>query len=370
MKYILLGMLALGFTKIFAQNVGIGITTPDEKLHVDSVIRIGKNAIIAAGSTRKNTIKFGDGNFATIGEQDKDDRLVLNAGSFSFKTGNVGIGVDSAKDKLDVVGNANFTGQLKLNSNAGLASQVLMKDASNNPVWGDISDFKEILMYDCNATNSNGSNADNCNFTFTIPTGITKILVECWGGGGAGGYAAGGGAGGYISAKINVTAGTIASLSVGASGFVSFFGAAIDGATTSFTLNGATLTAFGGKGGSKYNILAAGSYDVANSNGGGFQATGVGNNFFGIDGGNSGISKLSFMQTSATEFARTVQFGDGGETPFSNGLINNGGYSIFLANGDIKLTRAKSPPPAQGGGGAADGFGGSIGRGGRIIIRY
>lgn len=88
----------------FAQNVGIGTSTPDEKLQVDCVIRIGKNQTIALESSRQNLVKFGDGNFVTVGEQDKDDRLVLKASSFTFKNGKVDIGVDSVKDILDING--------------------------------------------------------------------------------------------------------------------------------------------------------------------------------------------------------------------------------------------------------------------------
>jgi len=89
---------------VIAQHVGIGTTAPDELLHVDSIIHIGKNQVIQAGSTRKNLVRFGDDNYVTIGEQDKDDRMVLKAASFSFNTGSVGIGVDSAREKLDVAG--------------------------------------------------------------------------------------------------------------------------------------------------------------------------------------------------------------------------------------------------------------------------
>ncbi len=125
-------LIAISFSiMVDAQNVGIGTTTPDEKLQVDSVIRVGKNAIIQTGSTRKNTIKFGDGNFATIGEQDKDDRIVLNAGSFSFRNGNVGIGVDSAIAKLDVVGS------LKITNGSQGVGKVLTSDAAGNATWAN-----------------------------------------------------------------------------------------------------------------------------------------------------------------------------------------------------------------------------------------
>jgi hypothetical protein len=62
--------------------------------------------------------------------------------SFSFSQ-NVGIGTVTPSEKLDVNGNINVAGQLKLAGNAGASNQILMKDATNNPVWGDLSEFKE-----------------------------------------------------------------------------------------------------------------------------------------------------------------------------------------------------------------------------------
>lgn len=57
--------------------------------------------------------------------------------------------------------------------------------------------------------------------TYTVPAGVTQIIVECWGGGGAGGFASGnpacggGGAGGaYVKSTLNVTPGATFSYSV------------------------------------------------------------------------------------------------------------------------------------------------------------
>src|ERR1019366_6434631 len=58
--------------------------------------------------------------------------------------------------------------------------------------------------------------------TFIVPTGVTSITVECWGGGGAGGGAtvnnavAGGGSGGaYTKGTFTVTAGSNITVTVG-----------------------------------------------------------------------------------------------------------------------------------------------------------
>jgi hypothetical protein len=57
-------------------------------------------------------------------------------------------------------------------------------------------------------------------FTFTVPTGITNLLVEMWGGGGEGGFGAtvpsgGGGSGAYSRGVIPVTPGATYQVIVG-----------------------------------------------------------------------------------------------------------------------------------------------------------
>jgi len=103
--------------------------------------------------------------------------------------------------------------------------------------------------------------------TWTCPTGVTSIQVECWGGGGAGGSAStssssgnrsggGGGAGSYVKKTITVVPGTVYNLVVGLGGY--------KGATSSASgyygnlggkseFSGGTITALtasGGTGGS------------------------------------------------------------------------------------------------------------------------
>jgi len=62
--------------------------------------------------------------------------------------------------------------------------------------------------------------------SFTVPAGITRVLVEVWGGGGGGGASggfptqngSGGGAGGYSRSVLNVTPGATYSVFIGAGG--------------------------------------------------------------------------------------------------------------------------------------------------------
>jgi len=64
-KILLLANLVLFISCLVAQNVGIGVTIPTEKLHVDSGnIKIGKDIWTPLKS---HLLKFGDGDFCHIG---------------------------------------------------------------------------------------------------------------------------------------------------------------------------------------------------------------------------------------------------------------------------------------------------------------
>jgi microcystin-dependent protein len=120
-------------TNVKAQSVGIGTTNPNEKLQIDSGnLRIG-NAIWT--SPGNNTfLKFGDGDFVTLGERDYDDALVFNANYFLFKSitgaGNVGIGTTGLPTaKLEVNNSFKYT-----DGNEAVG-KVLTSDATGNASW-------------------------------------------------------------------------------------------------------------------------------------------------------------------------------------------------------------------------------------------
>ncbi len=280
---------------------------------------------------------------------------------------NVGINNPTPTEPLDVNGNVNIAGQLKLNGNAGQANQVLMKNGSNAPTWTDLSEFKNMQVYD-NFNFALTVGANNITTSFVVPTGVTTILAECWGGGGGGGYQAGGGGGGYISAKFTVTAGASISITTGAGGsYGSTNLPAIGGGTTSLTVNGAMISAGGGTGAIAGNIQNS-LYNYPTL-GGGYLTAGITNQFIGFQGNAGSISKVSFNQVSATEFAKVINFGNGGDAAMLPGSGGKGGYSLqsitYVQNGN-----AESNSPLPGGGGGADGSSGFPGRGGRVIIRW
>lgn len=84
-------------------KVGIGISNPLERLHVNNgALKIGNTT--SAADRSKNLLKFGDGSYVQIGEWETDDMLSFKANKYNFTSGNVGIGVTNPQYKLDVNG--------------------------------------------------------------------------------------------------------------------------------------------------------------------------------------------------------------------------------------------------------------------------
>lgn len=131
-----------------AQNVGIGLVNPSVNLHVDSVIKIGKNASLGINTPgRVNGLRFGDGSFVSISEDTKDDQLNIRMGSLlinksvgSVGVGNVGINVDSASAKLDVNGSIRFSAA----GTPGLG-KVLTSDADGYATWQNPNTASKFL---------------------------------------------------------------------------------------------------------------------------------------------------------------------------------------------------------------------------------
>jgi hypothetical protein len=65
-------------------------------------------------------------------------------------------------------------------------------------------------------------------YSWTCPVGVTKVMVELWGGGGGGGSTSGGQGGGYGKQIVSVTSGTSYSIIIGAGG-----GPSVPGGNTS-----------------------------------------------------------------------------------------------------------------------------------------
>lgn len=193
------------------------------------------------------------------------------------------------------------------------------------------------------------------NFSWTVPSGVTRVLAHIWGGGGGGGasnggsYGGGGGAGGnYTAAFYDVTPGQTISVVVGTGGAAQGYGGGASGGTgaqSSF----AGIASLGGAGGGGSTSTAPGvgsfpqtpspsnQYIIVQGNPGSAGS--------GADGGNGGSAAPAYGQYTG---------GAGGAGSTSN--ANGGGGS----------------QPGGGGGGGSSFSGSSSGGGGdgMVIVQW
>lgn len=208
----------------------------------------------------------------------------------------------------------------------------------------------------------------NSTDTWMVPSGVSTILVECWGGGGGGGTMTGGGGGGYIAAKLTVTAGTTATLVMGAGGnFGAISTDGIIGGTTSFSLGGIVLQANGGDGGKSGD--PATSMITGQASGGTYIVSGITDQFVGFNGSPGGVTKLGFMTAGPSDYAKVINFGDGGDAARLPGSGAKGGFRVISASIN-QIVYATQFGIQHGAGGGADAAGGFYGLGGRIIIHW
>jgi hypothetical protein len=169
-------------------------------------------------------------------------------------------------------------------------------------------------------TGSGGSSVSNyipniqyfaSNGNFTVPTGVSKVLIEVWGGGGGGGGSyndnngctatgGGGGGGSYSKWIFSVTAGTVYPVTIGAGGAGGTgntgSGSGGNGGTSSV---GGLIAAAGGTGGGNAPNPCNGQQQCGgNGQGGDNGGSGTylniegGNGFAGCDGGAGGTGAL------------------------------------------------------------------------------
>lgn len=194
--------------------------------------------------------------------------------------------------------------------------------------------------------------------TYTPTSGTKKILVRMWGGGGAGGGCSavagcaggGGGSGGYAEYFFSGVTGTYAYV-IGAGGTGNSGAAGGVGSSTTMTISGTTITAFGGSGGAFTAGSAAIKFMLGGA--GGVISTNGHVNGAGIPGNNGMTSTVNTV----------VMSGAGGSTSLGGG--GNGRSTTGAGNAAITNT-------GSGGGGAAATAGtagaGGAGAAGMIII--
>ena len=198
--------------------------------------------------------------------------------------------------------------------------------------------------------------------TWTCPTGVNSIQVECWGAGGAGGSAStatagtrsggGGGAGSYVKKTIAVLPGTTYNVIVGQGGYKGSTLAANGyygnlGGRSEFSGGAiAALVASGGTGGS-----GAGSGNLNANPGGvlggvyGFNMTGTGTGYTSLSvvtltgGGGSGVATGSGRLSGATNYIASTNQGTGyTSNPSVSVSIGAGQSFLAYANPNINST--------------------------------
>jgi len=200
---------------------------------------------------------------------------------------------------------------------ATTSSYILVKSGSANDFYSDSNFIAAIKL---NITGSELGNPFTEQLitatgagTWTKPTGVTEVIVECWAGGGAGGgctsvnSGGGGGAGGQYARKFiryaSPSQGISYSIGIGGTG-----GTGNGGVGEDTTWNTTEVVAKGGAGGTA----------------------------------NTGEGGIATVSGGVGDFVYITDKTIGGETPFSSG--NSGGYT---------------PPPADLAAGGSGGIGGS-----------
>ncbi len=140
-------------------------------------------------------------------------------------------------------------GTLSLNDGSGGLGKVLTSDATGQASWQTpTGGFANLKSFDANGS-------------FIVPSGVTRVMVEAWGGGGGGGGGhwnptnsggGGGGAGAYAKGIFGVSANATYAITIGAGGGGGNACNGCDGVDGGDGRNssfGALLTAAGGGGG-------------------------------------------------------------------------------------------------------------------------
>jgi len=376
-KIILLVCISISF-RAMGQNVGIGTTTPTARLQINHRSNAGPglqlldSAASGGGSVRFRNINNSVGiNMSGYNSSNynKDQYLDITSDTAFITTfrgnGNVGIRNGTPLYPLDVFGDVNTTGAVRVNGNAGTNGQVLRSNGDGTMGWSDVSEYKNFEVFNFTTIGA----VQN----WVVPVGVTKVKVELWGGGGYGTYiflgfgfensGAGGGGGGYITGYFTVTGGSSVSVVVGGGGTVGTNGgnSRVDVGTKALIANGGTNGVYNGAA-TRFELGIGGVFSAINTT-----------NYFGLQGQGGQPTTSVYEQRSATDFVRKLQYGNGGNAGNTINTGGIGGFEVFNSTTSAILQKTNGTiGHVPGGGGASIGPTGSGANGGNgmVIIYY
>ncbi len=252
------------------------------------------------------------------------------------------------------------------------ANPDYFNDTYKAQYYAEYGNLNNLLMFrDYGAHNALTVVLFTSSGTWTVPTGVTSVTAECWGGGGAGGAGGtgtqgggGGGGGGYHKATATVTPGTVCYFTVGSGGVgVDATGRGYDGGQTTWAWGVSVphIVAGQGYGGSSYDYSSAGG----SSAGYGYSGTLTGRVYYYGGSGSSGSSTYSGAGGGGAGSSGT------GDTA---GAYNDPGNSTIDYGGGGGLGKNTSNANGSngsiygGGGGGATGTG-TVGSGAAGLIR-
>jgi hypothetical protein len=131
-----------GALQLYDANFSASLSTPTNKI----VTGTGKNAVIYNngsvtmrydGAIQKWTIissNYVDGLSAS-----PSPWLINGNNIYNINTNNIGVGVTTPTEKLDILGNIKTTGEIKPNGVSGTAGQVLQSNGNNTMAWANAS---------------------------------------------------------------------------------------------------------------------------------------------------------------------------------------------------------------------------------------
>lgn len=343
---------------IVSGNVGIGTSTVNAQLELPQnvALKVGDFYLSSGGNyAHMSDNNWYNGSAWSSNNENRVGSLIqLTSGGVNFYTTSSGTGVPTFTSIFAV--SSSGTVSMPLAGTPG-AGKVLTSDASGNASWGSTSSAQYGTMSVSNSTT-----------TWVCPSGVYKVIVECWGGGGggsgsdgesgAGPYGGGGGGGGeYTRSIVSVTPGTTYHITIGAAGTAGTAASA-----------GGSDEGSGGAGGTTCFSTAASCTGVLASAAGGSGGTATALAGTGGAGGTGGTGTLTATGGKGSDAVAAA--GNPGGTGGLSTLGGAGGVGVVDASGNAGVAPGGGGSGAGARAGNTAGRAGSAGSVGRVVLTY